>query len=105
MKAFIGGHQVVTDDDFLELSLGTPLELWLGVDGESREERAARLDAARDILADQPELLDTIARVAAEVAEMAGAYAPTRLTTARRGVRAAARARQNTAGDRTEVAA
>ncbi|MEU1309642.1 hypothetical protein ABZ419_12210 [Streptomyces cinnamoneus] len=85
MKAFIDGHQVVTDDDFLELSLGTPLELWLGVDGEDSEERAARLDAARDILADQLELLDTVARVAAQADEMAGVYLPTRLTSARLG--------------------
>ncbi|MFI0909447.1 hypothetical protein [Streptomyces abikoensis] len=85
MKAFIGGHQVVTDDDFLELSLGTPLELWLGADDESPQERAARLDAARDILADQPELLDTLTRVAAEVAEMAGACIPDRFATARLG--------------------
>ncbi|MEV6669930.1 hypothetical protein [Streptomyces sp. NPDC051162] len=67
MKTFIGGHQAVTTNDFLELTLGTPLELWLGVPGESEEERAARLDAARDILADDPRLYDTTARVAAEL--------------------------------------
>ncbi|WKK24707.1 hypothetical protein QZH56_03475 [Streptomyces olivoreticuli] len=67
MKTYIGGHQAVTTDDFLELALGTPLELWLGVLGESEEERAARLDAARDILADRPGLYDTVTRVAAEL--------------------------------------
>jgi hypothetical protein len=66
MKAFIGSHQVVTDDDALELALGTPLELWLGVDGESEAERAARQDAARDILADDPELFDRAVRVVAD---------------------------------------
>lgn len=66
MKAFIGPHQVVTDDDALELALGTPLELWLGVEGESEAERAARQDAARDILADDPELFDRAVRVVAD---------------------------------------
>ena len=73
MKDFIAGHQVVTSDDFLELALGTPLELWLGVEGESEEERAARLDAARDILADDPSLYDTVTRIAVEAIE---AHAP-----------------------------
>ncbi|WP_420077027.1 hypothetical protein ACOAKG_29260 [Streptomyces sp. JL3001] len=92
MRAYIGGHQAVSTDDFIELALGTPAELWLGVEGEPSEEctpcknraegdrlcavcgeRAARIDAARDILADNPELPDHVARVAAEVIE---AYAP-----------------------------
>ena len=66
MKSFIAGHEVVTEDDALELALGTPLELWLGVDGESAEERAARLDAARDILAEEPELYDRVSALLAE---------------------------------------
>ncbi|GAA2662803.1 hypothetical protein GCM10010400_22490 [Streptomyces aculeolatus] len=66
MKSFIAGHEVVTVDDALELALGTPLELWLGVDGESAEERAARLDAARDILAEEPELYDRVTTLVAE---------------------------------------
>ncbi|QCX74941.1 hypothetical protein C9F11_06205 [Streptomyces sp. YIM 121038] len=66
MKSFIGMHQVVSADDYIELALGTPVELWLGVEGESRMERAARQDAARDILADHPHLVDDVARVAAE---------------------------------------
>lgn len=66
MKPFIACNKAVTGDDALELALGTPLELWLGVDGESAEERAARLDAAHDILAEEPELC---ARVTAFVAE------------------------------------
>ncbi|WP_405931022.1 hypothetical protein [Streptomyces sp. NBC_00827] len=73
MHAYIGGHQAVNDTDFVELALGTPLELWLGVDGESDEERAARLDAARDILADNLTLPDRVSRVAAEAIET---YAP-----------------------------
>ncbi|GHD89713.1 MULTISPECIES: hypothetical protein [Streptomyces] len=73
MRAYIGGHQAVSVNDFIELALGIPPELWLGVEGESKEERAARLDAARDILADNPELPDDVARVAAEVI---GVHAP-----------------------------
>ncbi|MFF4030347.1 hypothetical protein ACFYZ2_11320 [Streptomyces sviceus] len=74
MRAYIGGHQAVSVNDFIELALGTPPELWLGEEGESAEERAARLDAARDILADTPELPDEVARIAAEVID---AHAPT----------------------------
>ncbi|MBD0838860.1 hypothetical protein [Streptomyces sp. TRM68416] len=71
MKYIVAGHQAVTDAEFAELALGTPLELWLGVESESSEERAARLDAARDILAD-PEfrsLPEDLIRLAARVVE------------------------------------
>ncbi|MFI1395257.1 hypothetical protein [Streptomyces sp. NPDC020681] len=37
--------------------------------GESEMERAARLDAARDILSAYPELPDTVSQVAAEAIE------------------------------------
>jgi hypothetical protein len=73
MRRYIGGHQAVSDTDFVELALGTPVELWLGVEGESEADRAARLAAARDILADEPGLPDRVARVAAEAIE---AFAP-----------------------------
>ncbi|MBT2507510.1 hypothetical protein J7I98_16780 [Streptomyces sp. ISL-98] len=73
MRTYIGGHQVVSDTDFVELALGTPIELWLGVEGESEMERAARLAAARDILADNPDLPDRVSQVAAEAIE---AFAP-----------------------------
>jgi hypothetical protein len=73
MRAYIGGHQAVSVNDFIELALGTPVELWLGEEGETGEERTARLDAARDILAENPELPDTVTRVVAEVIE---AHAP-----------------------------
>jgi hypothetical protein len=75
MRTYIGHQQAVSAEDFVELALGTPVELWLGAEGETDEERAARLDAARDILAD-PEyrnLPDDVARIAAEVIE---AHAP-----------------------------
>ncbi|MFF5023811.1 hypothetical protein ACFY2J_06070 [Streptomyces collinus] len=67
MRTFIGHQQAVSTDEFVELALGTPVELWLGVEGETEEERAARRDAARDILADNPGLADDVARIAAEV--------------------------------------
>ncbi|MGX1490332.1 hypothetical protein [Streptomyces tendae] len=71
MKYIVAGHQAVADAEFAELALGTPVELWLGVESECDEERAARLDAARDILAD-PEyrsLPDDLIRLAAQVVE------------------------------------
>jgi hypothetical protein len=73
MDTYIGRHRPVSPDDYVELALGTPVELWLGVEGESDEERAARLAAARDILADDPSMPDRVSQVAAEVIE---AYAP-----------------------------
>ncbi|MET7731550.1 hypothetical protein ABZT02_09290 [Streptomyces sp. NPDC005402] len=69
MRAYIGRQQAVSAEDFAELALGTPIELWLGVEGESEEERAAREDAARDILADNPDLPDDLIRIAAQVIE------------------------------------
>ncbi|MFJ6784634.1 hypothetical protein [Streptomyces yangpuensis] len=69
MRTYIGGQEAVNVNEFIELALGTPLELWLGVEGESEEERGARLDAARDILAEFPDLPDDVSRVAAQVIE------------------------------------
>ncbi|MFF0597338.1 hypothetical protein [Streptomyces antibioticus] len=71
MRNYVCGHRADTPQDFAELALGTPVELWLGVEGETNEERAARLDAARDILTD-PEyrgLPDDLVRLAARVVE------------------------------------
>ena len=67
MHEFIGSHRATTTTDFLELALGTPLDLWLGEDGESGQERAAREAAARDILADDPGLYDRTTALAADV--------------------------------------
>ncbi|MFJ3776540.1 hypothetical protein ACIPX0_33075 [Streptomyces sp. NPDC090075] len=69
MRTYIGRQQAISAKDFAELALGTPVELWLGVDGETDEERAAREDAARDILADNPNLPDDLVRIAAQVIE------------------------------------
>lgn len=71
MKCIVAGREAATAAEFAELALGTPVELWLGVEGETDEERAARLDAARDILAD-PEyrgLPDDLVRLAARAVE------------------------------------
>ncbi|MGW1287772.1 hypothetical protein ACWD4N_29790 [Streptomyces sp. NPDC002586] len=97
MKYIVAGHQAVTAAEFAELALGTPVELWLGVEGEGDEERAARLDAARDILAD-PEyrnLPDDLVRLAARVVEdypdlfnVVPLVRPARRRPARRGVAA-----------------
>ncbi|MFI8530110.1 hypothetical protein ACIGMX_07665 [Streptomyces aquilus] len=72
IRNYVSGHRADTAHDFLELALGTPVELWLGVEGESEEERAARLDAARDILADYPDLPDRAVQVAAKALDDAG---------------------------------
>ncbi|WP_339131519.1 hypothetical protein WJM95_22315 [Streptomyces sp. f51] len=69
MRTYIGRQQAISAQDFAELALGTPIELWLGVEGETDEERAAREDAARDILADNPNLPDDLVRIAAQVIE------------------------------------
>ncbi|WP_338683404.1 hypothetical protein QD712_22125 [Streptomyces acidiscabies] len=69
MKCIVAGQRAVTAAEFAELALGTPVELWLGVEGESEVERAARLDAARDILSDPDfaTLPDDLVRLAARV--------------------------------------
>jgi len=67
MRNFIGHTEARSTDEFLELALGTPLDLWLGEDGESEAERAARMDAARDIIADDPTLLDRTASLVVDV--------------------------------------
>ncbi|MET7791767.1 hypothetical protein ABZS93_35100 [Streptomyces sp900116325] len=95
MRAFISGHQAVSATDFVELALGTPLELWLGVEGESEMERAARMDAARDILADNPGFPDRVSRVAAEAIE---AFAPEIFNVIALSARRPVRRRQNRGG-------
>ncbi|MFJ3495980.1 hypothetical protein ACIPPJ_20615 [Streptomyces sp. NPDC086091] len=95
MRTYIGRQQAISADDFAELALGTPVELWLGVAGETDEERAAREDAARDILADNPNLPDDLVRIAAQVIEenpdlfdVVPMVRPARRRTVRKGVAA-----------------
>jgi hypothetical protein len=95
MRTYIGRQQAISAEDFAELALGTPVELWLGVEGETDEERAAREDAARDILADNPNLPDDLVRIAAQVIEenpdlfdVIPLVRPARRRTARKGAAA-----------------
>ncbi|WNI16222.1 hypothetical protein [Actinacidiphila sp. ITFR-21] len=69
MRDYIGPHEVLSTDDFLELAIGigTPLELWLGEDDETSEQRAGREAAARDIIADDPALIDRVTALSADV--------------------------------------
>lgn len=52
MRTFVGHHEAWDDFEFEELAYGIDRDLFLGSPDETGEERAARLDAARDILAD-----------------------------------------------------
>ncbi|MFS7877671.1 hypothetical protein ACEYXF_30695 [Streptomyces asiaticus] len=97
MKCIVAGREAATAAEFAELALGTPVELWLGVEGETDEERAARLDAARDILADPEyhDLPDDLVRLAARAVEdhadlfhVVPLARPTRRRPARQGVAA-----------------
>ncbi|MET8627741.1 hypothetical protein ABZW30_29020 [Kitasatospora sp. NPDC004669] len=48
----VAGQTAATKDELSELALGVDSELFAGVPGESEVERAARMDAASDVLAD-----------------------------------------------------
>ncbi|WP_411125918.1 hypothetical protein [Streptomyces sp. x-19] len=52
MKTIVAGHVAVTATEFVELSLGIDLDLFTGPATESAMERAARLDVAREVLAE-----------------------------------------------------
>ncbi|NGO76765.1 hypothetical protein G6045_13975 [Streptomyces sp. YC504] len=75
MRTYIGGHQAVSTTDFEELALGEERAFWLelmfGQPNESKQERAARLDAARDMLSDPeaPELPEQACQIIAEAIE------------------------------------
>ncbi|WP_327431735.1 hypothetical protein [Streptomyces sp. NBC_01236] len=95
MRTYIGRQQAISPEDFAELALGTPVELWLGVEGETDEERAAREDAARDILAENLNLPDDLIRMAAvgieenpDLFDVVPLVRPARRRTARKGVAA-----------------
>lgn len=70
MRIIVSGQHAVSPEEFAELALGIDTELFTGpAEGETPEERAARLDAARDILDDlwrtDPELAAYAARLMA----------------------------------------
>ncbi|MFG2343989.1 hypothetical protein [Streptomyces phaeochromogenes] len=52
MKCIVAGHEAVTATEFAELAFGIDLELFTGLAMESADERAARLDVAREVLAE-----------------------------------------------------
>ncbi|MFH8482752.1 hypothetical protein [Streptomyces sp. NPDC018055] len=52
MKTIVAGREPVTATEFIELALGIDLELFTGSPTESAMDRAARLDVAREVLAD-----------------------------------------------------
>jgi hypothetical protein len=52
MKSIVAGREPVTATEFVELALGIDLELFTGPAVESAMERAARLDVAREVLAE-----------------------------------------------------
>ncbi|MFJ2205413.1 hypothetical protein [Streptomyces microflavus] len=52
MKPIVAGRWPVTATEFVELALGIDLELFTGSPTESAMDRAARLDVAREVLAD-----------------------------------------------------
>lgn len=52
MKSIVAGHVAVTAAEFVELALGIDPLLFTGSPSESVMGRAARLDVAREVLAD-----------------------------------------------------
>lgn len=78
MRTYIGHHEVVTGAEFDELAYGIDRDLFLGTPGETPTERAARLDAARDILDDLREQAtrDEVAAVDALYAEQLARTVP-----------------------------
>ncbi|MFJ2311472.1 hypothetical protein [Streptomyces sp. NPDC087846] len=52
MKYIVAGREPVTATEFVELALGIDLELFTGPAVESAMERVARLDVAREVLAE-----------------------------------------------------
>ncbi|MCF2526620.1 hypothetical protein [Yinghuangia soli] len=85
MRNIVGGRLVFSGSEFAELAMGIDPELFAGTAGETAMERAARLDAARDVLADlwreDPELAAYAASLLAESARVI--ELPTRRTARR----------------------
>ncbi|MFE1976629.1 hypothetical protein [Streptomyces hygroscopicus] len=52
MKCIVAGHEAVTAKDFAELAFGIDLELFTGSAAETDDDRKARLDVARAVLAE-----------------------------------------------------
>ncbi|MFH8518236.1 hypothetical protein ACH4CE_24735 [Streptomyces gelaticus] len=71
MKSIVAGHVAVTAREFTELALGIDLgidvELFTGPAVESVQERAARLDVAKEVLAELRETDPDVASYAASL--------------------------------------
>ncbi len=53
MRTFVAGQEAFGDSEFAELALGIDVDLFRGpLEFETDDERTAREDAARDVLAD-----------------------------------------------------
>lgn len=53
MRTFVAGQEAHGDIEFAELALGIDIDLFRGpLESETDDDRAAREDAARDVLAD-----------------------------------------------------
>ncbi|MFF7022246.1 hypothetical protein ACFY97_14665 [Streptomyces klenkii] len=66
MRTFVAGQEAHGDQEFAELALGIDVDLFRGpLAPETPEERAAREDAARDILADLREAAEAGDEIAA----------------------------------------
>lgn len=52
MRTIVAGRVAFSSVEFAELAMGIDPELFAGVVGETEAERAARMDAARDMLAE-----------------------------------------------------
>ncbi|AGP57374.1 hypothetical protein [Streptomyces rapamycinicus] len=65
MKCIVAGHEAVTAKDFAELAFGIDLELFTGSAAETDEDRRARLDVARAVLAELRESAPEAAAYAA----------------------------------------
>ncbi|MFF8694979.1 hypothetical protein ACF08W_22545 [Streptomyces sp. NPDC015144] len=92
MKNIVAGREPVTATEFVELSLGIDLELFTGPDAESAQERAARLDVARAVLAELRETDPEVAEYAASLLRtlpMKPRTAPSRRRSGRRPATAA----------------
>ncbi|MGW7262626.1 hypothetical protein [Streptomyces sp. NPDC054842] len=95
MKCIVAGHVAVTPAEFAELAFGIDLELFTGPVRESELERAARLDVAREVLAELRESAPEAAAFAESLLRMSPLVSrPTarrsRRTTKRQGGRCTA---------------
>ncbi|MEV0012281.1 hypothetical protein [Streptomyces sp. NPDC047973] len=88
MKMIVAGREPVTATEFVELALGIDLELFTGPASESALERAARLDVAREVLA---ELRESDPEAAAYAASLLRTFPLTSRPSGRRPRRTARR--------------